>query len=316
MATPSESTPLIKPPSRIGGWIRRNPIALKELRGRMRGSRAFIVLTIYVALMSVFTVVLYLIYTASASITLSTTGGVIGKTIFAGLVGIELFLVCFVAPAFTAGAISGERERRTFNLLRTTLLPARRIVTGKLLSALAYIVLLLLVAVPLQSLAFLMGGVTIEEVLLSVELLLVTAIGYGAAGIFFSAVTKRTLAASILTYTFALVMTVAMPLVTLVFGMFTGFGVMGTGGGSPLVEALLTYLFELVVATNPIATAVLTETFLQQQGTAFFFMETLSNGVKIPFASPWIVYTVIYLLATVAFVLLAIREVRRTQATD
>ncbi len=284
----------------------------------MRGSRAFVVLTIYVALMSVFTVVLYLIYTASASVTLSTSGGVIGKTIFAGLVGIELFLVCFVAPAFTAGAISGERERRTFNLLRTTLLPARRIVTGKLLSALAYIVLLLLVAVPLQSLAFLMGGVTIEEVLLSVELLLVTAIGYGAAGIFFSAVTKRTLAASILTYTFALVMTVAMPLATLVFGMFTGFGVvgMGAGIGSPFVEALLTYLFELVAATNPIATAVLTEALLQQQGTAFFFMQALSNGTKIPLVSPWITYTAIYLLATVAFVLLAIREVRRTQATD
>jgi ABC-2 type transport system permease protein len=314
MATPSESTPLIEPPSRIGGWIRRNPVALKELRGRMRGSRAFVVLTIYVALMSIFTVVLYLIYTASASVTLSTSGGVIGKTIFAGLVGIELFLVCFVAPAFTAGAISGERERRTFNLLRTTLLPARRIVTGKLLSALAYIVLLLLVAVPLQSLAFLMGGVTIEEVLLSVELLLVTAIGYGAAGIFFSAVTKRTLAASILTYTFALVMTVAMPLATLVLGMFTGFGM--TGIGSPVVEALLTYLFELVAATNPIATAVLTETVLQQQGTAFFFMQTLNNGTKIPLVSSWITYTAIYLLATVAFVLLAIREVRRTQATD
>lgn len=314
MATPSESTPLIEPPSRIGRWIRRNPVALKELRGRMRGSRAFVVLTVYVALMSIFTVVLYLIYTASASVTLSTSGGVIGKTIFAGLVGIELFLVCFVAPAFTAGAISGERERRTFNLLRTTLLPARRIVTGKLLSALAYIVLLLLVAVPLQSLAFLMGGVTIEEVLLSVELLLVTAIAYGAAGIFFSAVTKRTLAASILTYTFALVMTIAMPLATLVLGTFTGFGMGGIG--SPLVEALLTYLFGLVASTNPIATAVLTETILQGQGTVFFFTQTLSNGTKIPLVSPWIAYTAICLLATVAFVLLAIREVRRTQATD
>ena len=311
MTTTSDETPVIKPPPRLGRAIRRNPIALKELRGRMRGSRAFIVLTVYVVLMSLFTVVLYMIYAASSSVTLSTTGGVIGKVIFAGVVAIELFLVCFVAPAFTAGAISGERERRTFHLLRTTLLPAHRIVIGKLISALAYIVLLLLVAVPLQSLAFLMGGITIEEVILSVEILLVTAIGYGAIGIFFSAVTKRTLVASILTYTFALLVTIALPLGAGIIGLFspTNLGYYNR----PLAEAFVSYLYTLVAATNPVSAAIGTEVILQQNGTAFYYVDVLSNGVSIPMLSPWIVFTVFYLLLTLILVLVTVNHVRRIE---
>ncbi|HLV43668.1 MAG TPA: ABC transporter permease subunit, partial [Aggregatilineales bacterium] len=289
----TEQTPTLpQPPSRLGGLIRRNPIALKELRGRMRGSRAFVILSVYVALMSVFTVVLYLIYMASQATALSTSGGVVGKLIFGGIVAIELFLVCFIAPAFTAGAISGERERGTFDLLRTTLLPARRVVMGKLISALAYIVLLLLVAVPLQSLAFLMGGISIAEVLLSVELLLVTAIGYGAMGLFLSAATKRTLTASILTYTFALVMTVAMPLASLMMSILT---TSGAARGSVFVEGALHVISLLLSATNPIGAAIFTEVVLQQNATAFLYTETLSNGANLPLLSPWIVYTVLYL---------------------
>lgn len=104
----TEQTPTIPRPSRLGAFIRRNPVALKELRGRMRGPRAFIVLTVYVALMSLFTVVLYLIYATSRTVMLSTTGGVIGKLIFGGIVAVELFLVCFIAPAFTAGQSAGS----------------------------------------------------------------------------------------------------------------------------------------------------------------------------------------------------------------
>lgn len=309
----SEQTPTIPQPSRLGAFIRRNPIALKELRGRMRGSRAFIVLTAYVALMSLFTVVLYLIYSTSRTVTLSTTGGVIGKLIFGGIVAVELFLVCFIAPAFTAGAISGERERRTFNLLRTTLLPARRIVFGKLLSALAYIVLLLLVAVPLQSLAFLMGGVSIGEVLLSVELLLVTAIGYGAAGLYFSAVTKRTLTASILTYTFALVMTVALPIGALVLATI----VLSPGlWSSAVLQGAAVIAFGLLASSNPISTAVFTEVILLDKGSAFYFTQTLVDGTNLPLVSPWVVYTVIYLLGSLVLVLLTVRAVRRTEASD
>ncbi len=298
MSTEQPGLP-ITPPSRLGAWVRRNPVALKELRGRMRGARAFIVLTIYVLLMSIFTVLLYAIYTSSTQIVLGTSGGTVGKLIFAGVVAIELFLVCFVAPAFTAGAISGERERQTFDLLRTTLLPARGIVLGKLISALAYVVLLLVVAVPLQSLAFLLGGITIEEVLVSLWLLLVTALGYGTFGLFASAATRRTLNASVLTYVFALLTTIALPLATLalvaIFPITPGF----TGVSSPFLERMLLYLQGIFVSSNPITAAVVSEINLLDQGKLFLITTALSNGATVTLPSPWIVYSLIVIAVSV-----------------
>ena len=128
-----------------GGYIfsrdlrafRVNPVMLKELRGRMRGIRAFIVLTIYLGLMSGFTALLYLILIAQNQASGSASAGQIGRVLFVGLVGIELMLIIFIAPAFTAGAITGERERQTYDLLQTTLLASPSFVIGKLESALS-----------------------------------------------------------------------------------------------------------------------------------------------------------------------------------
>lgn len=307
---PSSSLPSMSRGNGIlGVWLRRNPVALKELRGRMRGPRAFIVLTVYVTLMSVFAVLLYLIYSSTASLGLGTTGGVIGKLIFGGVVLVEFLLVSFITPAFTAGAISGEYERRTFALLRTTLLPARRLVDGKLLSALAYVVLLLFVAIPLQSLAFLMGGVTIAEVLLSFELLIVSAVGFGALGIFLSAVTRRTLSASILSYVIILLVTIVLPLIVLILTAILG----------PLttllpLEGLLTYLGNLFGASSPIGAAILTEIAIQQHGPALFYTQTLSNGVNIPLVAPWVIFTLIYGIISLVLIRLTVRLVRRTEA--
>ena len=105
MTVPSEETPVYAhSPSRLGAFIRRNPIALKELRGRMRGSRAFMVLTVYVTLMSLFTAVLYMIYSLSSSISYSTTGGVIEVTVSEGL---DLGDALSVALAMPVAAVEG-----------------------------------------------------------------------------------------------------------------------------------------------------------------------------------------------------------------
>ena len=194
--------------------LTRNPVVLKELRGRMRGPRAFIVLTLYLLLMSGFVTLLYIVYSASVNSAVSgNSGQVVGKFVFGAVVGIELLLVCFIAPAFTAGAISGERERQTYDLLRTTLLPAQALVLGKLASALSYVLLLLVAAFPLQSLAFLLGGVGPQEVVIATLLLVATAFLFGTSGIFFSSLMRRTLGSTVVTYAFALMATLGLPLI-------------------------------------------------------------------------------------------------------
>lgn len=299
--------------------LKLNPVALKELRGRMRGTRAFAVLTVYLLLMSGFAVTLYVLYSASITANVGyAQGGAIGRTLFTGIVGIELFLVTFIVPAFTSGAITGERERQTYDLLRTTLLSARALVVGKLLSALSYIFLLLLAAIPLQSLAFLFGGVSESEIILAFVILLVTAITLGTIGIYFSSRMQRTLAASIATYGFALIVTIGLPLIMLVIASVLGPFFLSISGNnmSASLKAALTYGFGGLVSTNPLATAYMTQYLLIDRHDMGFFTIQVSGGganLTLPLVSPWIVFTVFYLIVSAVLLVVTIRRVSRIE---
>jgi ABC-2 type transport system permease protein len=304
----------------IGGFIvsrdarafRINPVMLKELRGRMRGVRAFVVLTVYLGLMSGFTALLYLIYTPINRATGSSAAGEVGRILFMGIVGIELMLIVFIAPAFTAGAITGERERLTYDLLRTTLLPSPSFVIGKLESALSYVLLLLLAGIPLQSIAFLFGGVTELELVLSFVILAVTAIALGTVGIYFSALMPRTLSASVRAYTTTLVATFGVPLVlSLILNIVKN----SLHSLSPGMEALLVYINDFLTSLNPIVTALNTQQLLINRQVLGFWTDTLaSNGSTIPRVSPWITFTIIYLVVATILVVLSIQRMRKTEA--
>ena len=313
------SAPAPESPKRAGrqgplqSLFTRNPVVLKELRGRMRGPRAFVVLTIFLLLLSAFVTLLYVVYAASTSSVYSgTSGQLIGKFVFGAVVGIELLLVCFIAPAFTAGAISGERERQTYDLLRTTLLPARALVLGKLASALSYILLLLLAAFPLQSLAFLLGGVAPQEVLIASLLLVATAFLFGTSGIFFSSLMRRTLGSTVLTYAFALMATLGLPLILVALVPLSSI-VFNNAAPGPALETALIVVFGLLIATNPIATAVTTEIILVNEQSAFYFTIPLSNGANLPLISPWLPFIIFCFVAGSIMTIASIAAVRRSE---
>ena len=289
-----------------------NPVVLKELRGRMRGARAFIVLSVYLLLLGAFT---SLIYAALTETTNSVNGevsmGEIGRTLFGGVVAIEMLLVSFIAPAFTSGAISGEREHQTFDLLRTTLLPPRTIVLGKLMSSMSYVLLLLLAAIPLQSIAFFFGGVAETEVILSFVILLVTALMFSTFGIYFSARAKRTLSASVMTYTTATFITFGIPI--LLGAVLLILGLSFDGSLSANSERALMYGLGAALTTNPAATALLTQYILINQRSAGLFHYTLDSGNTMLLISPWIPFIVLYLVLTLIFYVLAVRRVGRVE---
>jgi hypothetical protein len=132
----------------------------------------------------------------------------VGQTIFATLLLLQTLLVLFLAPAATSGAISLEREKQTLDLLAATPVSTLAIVVGKLASALAFVVVLVLASIPLTAVVFVFGGVAPEDVLRGYLVLLATAVGFGAVGLFFSSVTRRTQSATVVTYLAVLVLTV------------------------------------------------------------------------------------------------------------
>ena len=194
-------------------------IMSKELRSRFRGRRAFIVLTIYLAALALIAYGAYLSagQNAVAQPQLGFDGTVftgpnasalIGQAIFSLLSVFQLMLVAFLAPAFTTGAISLEREKATFDLLITTPLRPGAIVVGKLLSALAFVVLLILAGIPVSALVLMYGGASIEDILRAQVVLLVSAVGFGVIGLFCSALIKRTQSATVIAYSTVLFLTV------------------------------------------------------------------------------------------------------------
>lgn len=291
-----------------------NPVAVKELRSRMRGRRAFVVLTVYLLLMSLFIFFVYLTYLAASRNSFGPSSRQAGKAVFAAVLAVEVFLVLFVGPAFTSGAISGEKERRTYELLRTTLLPAKTLVSGKLLSALSYVFLLILVSVPLQSIAFLLGGVAPVEVLLSQLLVALSAVTFALIGLYFSSVMRSTLVATITTFGVAMFLTFGIPMIVGIGGSV--FGSLFFSGPSPgwLVQSLFYFVGLLLAATNLPATLIVSEVILLEENTLFFFSQTI-DGHSVSLFSPWIVYILFYVLLALVLFWRTVRRVRRVAKT-
>src|SRR5574339_770793 len=90
-------------PEKMSRWtaLRENPVTVKELRSRMRGRRAFVVLTVYLLVMGAFITLVYAAYASSASGPFGPDPREVGKVVFACVVGVQVFLVIFVGPAFT-----------------------------------------------------------------------------------------------------------------------------------------------------------------------------------------------------------------------
>ena len=180
-----------------------NPVLARELKQRMRGRYVWLVLTLYLAVLAV---ILRWVYVA-ASTEDAFDGGIdllasatAGRAIFQWLLFFMLLLVCFIVPGLTAGAISGERERQTMIALQLTLLRPRSIVAGRLLASLAFVVLLIVASLPLVTVPFLVGGVSLPEVLKGLTMVLATAVTLACLTLACSALLRRTQAATVVAY--------------------------------------------------------------------------------------------------------------------
>lgn len=209
-----------------------NPVLTKELRTRMRGARAYWILFAYLFVLSLILFFTYLTWWQSQQ---NAWGGgnaafAVGKTFYTTLFITQALLVGLITPALTAGGISIEKEQRTYELLSATLLPRRAIIVGKLMAAASFVVLLLTSSLPLVSLCFLLGGVSPAEVFAAYILLVVVALQYGAVGVAWSALSRNTSTATVLSYgTIILLFLLTLPLAMANLGRAFGGPGFGTG---------------------------------------------------------------------------------------
>jgi len=314
MAETTLPTPVPKRKFDLRAQIASNPVILKEMRGRMRGGRAFLLLTLFLFFMSAIIGLIYLGFIAANLNTVSVDiRQAVGKTLFSVTMLLELFAACFVAPALTAGSISSEREGQTFDLLRTTLLSAKSLVLGKLNSSFLFLLLILFASLPLLSISTLFGGVTLSEILIGIVLLITTTLTFSAVGVFFSSFTNRTLISTVLAYTFTLMLVFGLPAFILaVLAFFSAMSATPTGI-SQFTEIVFVIVIYIMILVNPIATAFVTELILVEGSALYINMPLPNSPGTILIVSPWIGYTLIYFAISFVLVWLSIFFVKQTE---
>jgi ABC-2 type transport system permease protein len=289
--------------------IMDNPIIAKELKGRMRGRQGFIMLGSYISLISFFIVLIYVFLAVDGSISNGDPSFLqtMGKIIFSTVVLLELLMLGFIGPALTAGAISSEREHKTIDLLRTSLLSAGALVFGKLSSAVVFLLLLIITAIPVQSLAFFLGGVGMAEMIISTLMLVVTAIFFCTLGLFFSSFSKRTLLSTVFSYASILLSFI----VFIIFLFF--FGLIGSSTNFPshLIETIVNTAMWFLFSTNPFFAATISEIILIEDQSLFFTTSNIFGSTSFPLPSPWIIYLVFYVVLTIILIGLSVFFVSR-----
>lgn len=169
-----------------------NPIFVREMRRRMRRKAIITSLLAYVGLMCA--VSFFIILTTHAdnpSLPQQEIGQRIGQGIFFGISVIQGFLVLLAAPSITSSMTMAEREKQTFEFLQATTLSANSFIIGNLLSSLMYVLIVLVCAMPVLSVTFLYGGISIDDVLTTFGVLLAGSLLLICFAIFSSALNTR-----------------------------------------------------------------------------------------------------------------------------
>jgi ABC-type transport system involved in multi-copper enzyme maturation permease subunit len=289
-----------------------NPIVVKEGVSRMRTWRAPVVATLYVSLIGA---------VGFAWLNLGEAGSqfndgrpvaaVVGSQAFAAMAFFQLGLVCLFAPALAAGAISGERERQTLDVLLVSRVSAFGIIWGKLVASMAYILLLILTALPLFSAVFLFGGIDLTQFVYSQVVTISTALCLGAVAVFFSALFQRSLAATVTSYAFAFVLTVGTAILSFIVSTSQTFSRTSAGTVTSLQAAGEWYFNPFYALYNALFPNPATQVTLRG------FLQLLFTGVPQPLngsggmADPWFVCVVFEVILAVAAVAGAVYLVRR-----
>lgn len=177
-----------------------NPVLDKEFRLRMRTPRSMWAIFFYVGAMGAAALAFIYLMTEINRHGPSAFNPEESRMMFIFISFAQMGLIAFMAPGLTAGVISGEREKQTLNLLLTTQQSSATIILSKLVSSLAFMILIVLATMPVYSIVFLYGGISPWQLLGLFLFFVFVMFVLGAFGLLFSTLFKRTMLAVIATY--------------------------------------------------------------------------------------------------------------------
>lgn len=176
-------------------YVFENPVLQRELLVNLRMKRAFALLFLYQALLDT---VVYFAWPSKTHLdpTNQNDARALVDLFFIG----QYLLASLMAPSFAAGTITGEKERKTYEMLLASPLPPPSIVLGKLLASLTHLAALIFASLPIVMLCLPLGGVSPYEVVAAYIGLIASVISFGMISVAASSYFKRTAASLVVSY--------------------------------------------------------------------------------------------------------------------
>jgi len=184
------------------------PMIRKELQQRMRERRAWVVPTLYLLALASVVVIAYFETADVRGGNRDVQGAEVGRTIFLSVTYAQMAVLLLLAPAFSAGGITIEKEQRTMAGLLTSLLEPKDIWWGKFVSSFLFLFVLQVSALPILSLSFVFGGVSPLEVLLVSAITLLVLAVMCSIGLWCSSFFRKSVHATAASYGFIIALSV------------------------------------------------------------------------------------------------------------
>lgn len=178
------------------GFLRNNPVLQRELLVNLRTYRSFVLLAVYQLLLAAVTLVAW---PDDERLDLTANPPSARRLVDLFFLG-QYVIASLIAPSFAAGAVSGEKERQTYEMLLASPLRPTGIVVGKLVAALTHLLLLIIASLPIIVLFLPLGGVSVYEVAAAYLGLFASALLFGMIGIFCSSYFTRTSNSLVVSY--------------------------------------------------------------------------------------------------------------------
>jgi len=177
-------------------YLFENPVLQRELLVNLRTGRSFLLLGAYQVMLSA---VVLVAWPSDERLDLSTNPPSARRLVDLFFLG-QYVIASLMAPSFAAGAITGEKERMTYELLLATPLRPVAIIVGKMIASLTHLAMIIVASLPIIVLCLPLGGLSVYEVLAAYLGLIVSVILFGAIGIACSSYFRRTSASLVVSY--------------------------------------------------------------------------------------------------------------------
>lgn len=228
--------------------MRLNPIIKKDVKVQSRSYKMCVEVFVYEIIMALVFFV--------AMIFITRQNRYSDDNVYASIVWLypvlavtQWVILGVIIPIHTSSAISGEKERQTFDIMMTTSMTPWSIIMGKVMTAVLQGMLFVVASVPVMALTFVVGGLSWSYLFWFIAVALLVSLFAASIGIMCSSICRKSITAVIVSYGIYMIFFIVTALPVYLIGPMTDY----TKDAEDMIGCLLlnpaVYLAEFVGQT-------------------------------------------------------------------